>query len=58
MDSNAIFDRLMNFSYGKKPEEIVEEKKLKPSERLLLNIKKSGVVMDQLEPMLKTKGNQ
>ena len=58
MESNNIFDRLMNFSYNKELEEVKEEKKLKPSERLLLNIKKSGVIMDQLEPVLKTKGNQ
>ena len=58
MESNGIFDKLMNFSYSKDKEEPVEEKKLKPSEKLLLNIKKSGVIMDQLEPVLKTKGNQ
>ena len=60
MDSNGVFDNLMSFSYSEKvkKEKQEEEKKLKPSERLLLNIEKQGFNMDQLKDVLVTKGNQ
>lgn len=60
MDSNKVFDNLMSFSYkdSKEKERLEEEKKLKPSERLLLNIEKQGFNMDQLKNVLVTKGNQ
>lgn len=60
MDSNKVFDNLMSFSYkdSKEKERLEEEKKLKPSEKLLLNIEKQGFNMDQLKNVLVTKGNQ
>lgn len=60
MDSNKVFDNLMSFSYkdSKEKERLDEEKKLKPSEKLLLNIEKQGFNMDQLKNVLVTKGNQ
>lgn len=58
MESNELFSKLMNFSATGKEEVDSEMKKLKPSERMLLNIKKSGINMEQMEPVLKTKGNQ
>ena len=60
MDTNKVFDNLMSFSYkdSKEKKRLEEEKKLKPSERLLLNIEKQGFNMDQLKNVLVTKGNQ
>ncbi len=60
MDSNSIFDNLMNYSRGEKQEvEKKEEvKKMKPSERVLLNIEKQGFNMSQLKDVLMEKGNQ
>lgn len=60
MDTNKVFDNLMSFSYkdSKEKKRLEEEKKLKPSERLLLNIEKQGFNMDQLKSVLVTKGNQ
>lgn len=50
---NSIFDEVMNFS-----DTNGDEKKLKPSERLLKDIVGYGYNMDQLEVVLKTKENQ
>lgn len=60
MDTNKVFDNLMSFSYkdSKEKKRLEEEKKLKPSERLLLNIEKQGFNMNQLKSVLVTKGNQ
>lgn len=52
--SESIFDKVMNFS----AEEKVGTVKLKPSERLLKDIKSYGFDLTQLEPVLKTKGHQ
>lgn len=52
--SESIFDKVMNFS----AEENVGTVKLKPSERLLKDIKSYGFDLTQLEPVLKTKGHQ
>lgn len=45
----------MQYSAAKK---IDEDRSLKPSERILLKIAKYGFNMDQLVPVLKTRGNQ
>ena len=60
MDSNSIFDNLMNYSRGEKQEvkKNEEVKKMKPSERVLLNIEKQGFNMSQLKDVLMEKGNQ
>lgn len=63
MESNEIFNNLMNFSSSKNSTgsanvASTEEKKLKPSERLLLNIEKQGFNMTQLKGVLMEKGNQ
>lgn len=51
--SDEIFEKILNFS-SKKDD---TEKKLKPSEKLLNEIKKSGYDMTELEGILKQKGN-
>ena len=64
METEAIFDALMNFSSSKGEERVfsnVQEgspKPLKPSEKLLQDIKGYGYDISQLEAVLKTKGNQ
>lgn len=52
---NSIFDNLMAYSRNGKDETL---KKMKPSERLLAEIKSYGFNMTQLEVVLKQKGNQ
>ena len=52
--SETIFDKVMNFSAEEKGATV----KLKPSERLLRDIKSCGFDLTQLEPVLKTKGHQ
>lgn len=52
---NSIWDNLMNFSRNGRDEEL---KKLKPSDRLLAEIKSYGFDMSQLIDVLKCKGNQ
>ena len=54
-DDNSIWDNLMNFSRNGRDEEL---KKLKPSDRLLAEIKSYGFDMSQLIDVLKCKGNQ
>ena len=54
-DDNSIWDNLMNFSRNSRDEEL---KKLKPSDRLLAEIKSYGFNMSQLIDVLKCKGNQ
>lgn len=65
MDASEIFKELENFRGGidfskkleeKKAEEV--KKKMKPSERLLYDIKQHGFDLTQMETVLKTKGNQ
>lgn len=60
MDSNSIFDNLMNYKRGENQgvEKKEEVKKLKPSEKVLLNIEKQGFNMSQLKGVLMEKGNQ
>jgi DNA helicase-2/ATP-dependent DNA helicase PcrA len=53
--SSDIFDKVMNFSSSDNADTKV---KLKPSERLLEEIKGYGFDLTQLEPVLKTKGHQ
>lgn len=53
--SNDIFDKVMNFSSSNN---IDTKVKLKPSERLLEEMKWYGFDLTQLEPVLKTKGHQ
>lgn len=53
--TSNIFDNLMAYSRNEKSAEL---KKLKPSERLLEEIKGFGFNMSQLETVLKQKGNQ
>lgn len=52
---NSIFENLMAYNRNGRDEEL---KKLKPSERLLEEIKGFGFNMSQLETVLKQKGNQ
>lgn len=54
-DDNSIWDNLMTFSRNGRDEEL---KKLKPSDRLLAEIKSYGFDMSQLIDVLKCKGNQ
>jgi DNA helicase-2/ATP-dependent DNA helicase PcrA len=54
-DDNSLWDNLMNFSRNGRNEEL---KKLKPSDRLLAEIKSYGFDMSQLIDVLKCKGNQ
>ena len=54
-NDNGIWDNLMNFSRNGRDEEL---KKLKPSDRLLAEIKSYGFDMSQLIDVLKCKGNQ
>lgn len=54
VESN-IFNKLMEFHRNP---ETKEEKKMKPSEKLLKGIKDFGFDMSQLETVLKTRGNQ
>ena len=72
METEEIFDALMNFSSEEtrgsksvsKPTKGIEEgeitppKVIKPSEKLLADIKRYGYDMSQLDAVLKTKGNQ
>lgn len=53
--SNDIFDKVMNFSSS---DNVDTKVKLKPSERLLEEMKGYGFDLTQLEPVLKTKGHQ
>lgn len=53
--SSDIFDKVMNFSSSDNADTKV---KLKPSERLLEEIRGYGFDLTQLEPVLKTKGHQ
>ena len=57
-----IFDGIMGFrseiSKNEEPKIPVETKDMKPSERLLYDIGKSGFNMTQMEDVLKTRGNQ
>lgn len=66
---NEIFEDLMNFrgsnmiDFKKQSNKNIkgdeeQQKKLKPSERLLLDIKKQGFDLSQMEVVLKTRGNQ
>lgn len=55
---SSIFDSLMEFSSGKSGKNPVNAANLKPSERLLLDIENYGFIMDELKPVLTTKGNQ
>lgn len=54
-DSNSLFETLMNFSANKAAS---EQKKLKPSERLLQDIEGYGYDMTELKSVLTTKGHQ
>lgn len=57
MDSNSLFNNLMNYSSdANKPK--VENTKLKKSDMLLKNIESQGFNMSQLEDVIRTKGNQ
>lgn len=52
---NSIFDNLLAYSKNGKNEEI---KKIKPSDRLIYELKEFGFEMSQLETILRTRGNQ
>lgn len=56
MESNDIFNNLMNYSSSKPSTNVVST--VKKSDRLLENIKSQGFNMDQLGDVIKTKGNQ
>lgn len=53
--SSDIFDKVMNFSSS---DNVDTKVKLKPSERLLEDMRGYGFDLTQLEPVLKTKGHQ
>ena len=61
-DTNDIFSNLMSFKDGGKDSADKQtgtgEVKLKPSERLLLDIENYGYTMKELKPVLTTRGNQ
>ena len=60
MCEKDIFDSLMEFSavdFSKKKAE-KSETKLKPSEKIIKEIRENGFDMSQLETVLRTKGNQ
>ena len=60
MCEKDIFDSLMEFSavdFSKKKVE-KSETKLKPSEKIIKEIRENGFDMSQLETVLRTKGNQ
>lgn len=54
---SSIFDSLMEFSADKNGKK-TGNTTLKPSEALLEDIKNHGFIMDELKPVLTTKGNQ
>lgn len=69
MDSNSIFDDLMDFTRGDisggidfkskmNKENTESKKKLKPSEQLLKDIEGFGFNLSQMRPILTTRGNQ
>lgn len=58
MNSNEIFDRIMAYRNETSGSVVKEEKPLKPSERMLLDLKNKGYNLSQLETVLKTSGNQ
>lgn len=54
MDSNSIFENIMNYSSsGNKP-----KSKIKKSDLMIENLKKMGFNMSQLEDVIRVKGNQ
>ena len=54
LSSSALFERLSNFSDSKAS----SDTRIRPSERLLLDIESYGFNMDELRSVLTTKGNQ
>lgn len=57
MDSNNIFDKLMNYSSSEN-ENKPKTPKVKKSDLLIENIRKMGFNMSQLEDVIRVKGNQ
>lgn len=57
-ETSEILNNVLNYSASNSSSSATKEKKMKPSEKMLAKIAKMGFNMSQLDPILKTKGNQ